>query len=136
MYHKKKYLYPSIPLIFSNAKSSPEQSQLINRKSKRRRYWFCLQMNSGPVIKCAVGGAKNSPPPPFFDETTETWLSQWHSYTSPYKAMNARHRFDYAFSRDNKSESKICCQNSHVEANGKSVLATEDGKKWYKRKSP
>ena len=44
--------------------------------------------------------------------------------------MNSRHRFDYALTRGNQSESKICCQNFHVEANGKSVLATEDAKTW------
>ena len=44
--------------------------------------------------------------------------------------MNSRHRFDYALARCNQSENKICCQNSHVEANGKIMLATEDAKTW------
>ena len=46
------------------------------------------------------------------------------------KAMNCRHRFDYALTRGNQSENKICCQNLHVEANGKIVLAMEDVKTW------
>ena len=46
--------------------------------------------------------------------------------------MNSRHRFDYALTRGNQSVNKICCQNSHVEANGKLMLATEDAKTWEK----
>ena len=42
--------------------------------------------------------------------------------------MNSRHRFDYALTRGNQSENKICCQNSHVEAILKIMLATEDAK--------
>ena len=44
--------------------------------------------------------------------------------------MNSRHRFDNALTCGNQLEDKICCQNSHVEANGKLMLATEDDKTW------
>ena len=50
--------------------------------------------------------------------------------TSPYKAMNSRHRLDYALTSGNQSENKLCCQNSHVEAPGKIMFATEDAKTW------
>ena len=42
--------------------------------------------------------------------------------------MNSRHMFDYALRRGNQSEDKIFCQNSHVEAIEKIMLATEDAK--------
>ena len=44
--------------------------------------------------------------------------------------MNSQHRFNYALTRSNQSKSKIYCQNSHAEANGKIMLATEDVKTW------
>ena len=50
--------------------------------------------------------------------------------TSPYEAMNSRHMFNYALTHSNQSVNKICRQNSHGEANGKLMLATEDAKTW------
>ena len=44
--------------------------------------------------------------------------------------MNSQHRFNYALTRSNQTKNKICCQNSHVGANGKFMLATEDVKTW------
>ena len=44
--------------------------------------------------------------------------------------MNRQHRFDYALICDSQLENRICCQNFHIEANGKIMLATEDTKTW------